>query len=271
MSMRIDIALTPAEFGRWPLAGRAALVIDVLRASTSVIAACAAGCRRVIPVADVEAAYAAARAWAGDGAVLAGERGGDPLVGFDLGNSPLEFTPERVGGRTVILTTTNGTAAMTVAGGAAVVAIAALTNAGAAARWALAHGRDLIVLCAGDRGTLALEDMVGAGFIIDALASATPVAASDAATAARRLAVHYAGRLEALAEDAGWARRLSNAGRGADLDACLVLDCMAQVPVLASGVIEPGRASLTAAGAGHDTDGRQGEAPVRSARPETRS
>jgi 2-phosphosulfolactate phosphatase len=109
--MRVHVALTPAEFADAPLAGCVALAVDVLRATTASVAACDAGCRRLVPVPDAEAAEAMA-ARDGTDTVLAGERGGEALAGFDLGNSPAEFTAERVGGRTVVLTTTNGTAAM---------------------------------------------------------------------------------------------------------------------------------------------------------------
>jgi 2-phosphosulfolactate phosphatase len=84
--------------------------------------------------------------------LLAGERGGDPIEGFDLGNSPLDCTADRVGGRTLVLTTTNGTNAMLKAGEAEAAAIAALTNVGAAARWAVARGRDITCSARASRG-----------------------------------------------------------------------------------------------------------------------
>ncbi|MGH7396453.1 MAG: 2-phosphosulfolactate phosphatase, partial [Candidatus Rokuibacteriota bacterium] len=98
----MHVALTPAEFAARSLAGRTALAVDVLRATTAVVAACEAGCRRVVPVPD----QAAAESWAArDGAdvLLAGERGGEAIAGFHLGNSPAEFTRDRVAGRTVVL------------------------------------------------------------------------------------------------------------------------------------------------------------------------
>ena len=126
--MRVHVALTPADAAGLALDGWAAVVVDVLRATTSVVAACTAGCARVIPVADVNAALERARQCPDDEVLLAGERGGEPIAGFHLGNSPLEFTAERVGGRTIVLTTTNGTAAMLNACTAAEGAVAALTN-----------------------------------------------------------------------------------------------------------------------------------------------
>ena len=110
--MHVHVALSPAEFAGAPLERRTALVVDVIRASTTVVAACAAGCRRIVPVRDRAAALRAADALGATGVLLAGERHGETIAGFDLGNSPLEYTADRVSGRTVVLTTTNGTAAM---------------------------------------------------------------------------------------------------------------------------------------------------------------
>ncbi|HEV2053702.1 MAG TPA: 2-phosphosulfolactate phosphatase, partial [Methylomirabilota bacterium] len=150
--MRVHVALTPGEFPDLALGGRAALVVDVLRATSMVVAAFDAGCACVIPVAGAAEARERSRALRPEPVLLAGERGGDRIEGFDLGNSPLDCTPETVGGRNILLTTTNGTAAMLKASQAAAAAVAALTNVGAAVRWAVSTGRDLTVLCAGDRG-----------------------------------------------------------------------------------------------------------------------
>jgi len=243
--MRLHVALSPAEFAGLGLSGRAAVVVDVMRATTTVVAACAAGCRRVIPVADADAALARARGLPAGQALLAGERGGDAIPGFDLGNSPLEYTPGRVRDRTLVLTTTNGTAAMLAARAATVTAVAALTNVDAVARWVLAQGRDATVLCAGEQGGFSLEDAVCAGLLVEevmagARRAGRGVEASDAAVAARRLGGVYAGRLSRLAEDSTWARALARAGRSADLAACLALSTVEEVPVFDDGAIVPG-------------------------------
>jgi 2-phosphosulfolactate phosphatase len=247
--MRIHVALGPSDFPDCALAGGSALVVDVVRATTSVVAAFGAGCRRIIPVAD----EAAARRRAADeaGALLAGERGGDMIAGFDLGNSPREFTAERVGGRTVILTTSNGTHAMLAAAPARRVAVAALSNAGAAARWAAAGGLDLTVLCAGDTGALSLEDAVCAGIVVRRVAAAVPGAApTEAAMLAAHLAAFYEGRLERLAGDSRWARRLVAAGHQEDIPVCLALDSSDRVPTLEDGVVIPETAARVHAAEG---------------------
>ena len=162
--MRVHVALTPLEFPDLSLDSRAVLVVDVLRATSMVVAACEAGCARVIPVADAAEARERARALAPEPVLLAGERGGERIEGFDLGNSPLDCSPDRVGGLSILLTTTNGTAAMLKASEAGAAALAALTNVGAAVRWAVSQDRDVTVLCAGEQGGFSLEDAVCAGF-----------------------------------------------------------------------------------------------------------
>jgi len=228
--VRVDVAVTPAALAPSALAGATALVIDVLRASTSIITALANGCACVVPVADPDEARW--RAAAVPGALVAGERRGDPLEGFHLGNSPLEFTRERVGGRTVFLTTSNGTGALLAVRAAAGIGVAAFVNSGAAVAWALAAGRPVVIACAGDLGQRSLEDEVCAGLIVEQLRAARPDAAvgREAEEAAGR-ARPYAKDLARLAQDSPWARRLSNRGRGPDLAACLTLDTHAVLPI----------------------------------------
>jgi 2-phosphosulfolactate phosphatase len=239
--MQVHVALTPTEFTDLPLAGRTALAVDVLRATTAAVAACEAGCRRVVPVADQAAAESRA-ARDGAGTLLAGERGGEAIEGFHLGNSPGEFTRDRVGGRTVVLTTTNGTAAMLAAAGADAAGLAALVNLTAAARWALAQRRDVSILCAGDHGAFSLEDAVCAGLLVAKLTAAVPAATlSDGATAALGLGRHYGPRLDRIAEASPWARKLRRLGREADVACCLRTDTSRVVPVFASGGFEPRR------------------------------
>jgi 2-phosphosulfolactate phosphatase len=245
--MRVDVALTPTDARAAPLCGRTALVVDVLRATSTAVAACLAGCRRIIPVADEAAARTAASEFARDEIILAGERGGDPIAGFDLGNSPLEATADRVRGRTIILTTTNGTASMRAASEALAAAAVALTNVSAGARWAVAEGHDVTVLCAGDNGALSLEDAVCAGLVVERMITRVRgLQLSGGAELAWRLGQYYEGRLGLVAVHSRWARRLAGKGRSADVNACLQLDTTALVPVLEAGALVPGRVAAEA-------------------------
>jgi len=235
--VRVDVVPTAQAVARGQLAGATVLVVDVLRASTSIVSALDAGCAAVVPVAEPEEALARARAAGGDGVLAAGERRGLPIPGFDLGNSPLEFTDGRVRGKTVVFTTSNGTRALLAARGAAAVGVAALVNAGAAAAWALAEARDVVVLCAGERGQRSLEDWVCAGLLVERMRRRAPdLALTPAAAAAAAEARGYAGDPARLAEDSPWARRLRAVGRGGDVAACLRLDTSVLVPVYLASV-----------------------------------
>ena len=147
--MRLDVALLPELVDRGALSQSTALVVDVLRASTTMIAALGNGCAGIVPVSDPDEAHRRALA-IGAGALIAGERKGLMIDGFDLGNSPLEMTRERVSGKTLVFTTSNGTKALLAAKTAVAVGIAGLVNLSAAGAWAHGHGRDVTVICSGD-------------------------------------------------------------------------------------------------------------------------
>jgi 2-phosphosulfolactate phosphatase len=164
--MRISVILAPDVAAEDELTGRSCVVIDVLRATTSMIAALDAGATAIYPVAEAEDAWAL-RAQMGEGLLLGGERGGLKINGFDLGNSPREYTAEAVGNSMLAMTTTNGTAAMLAAAraGASPIYIASLRNAPATARRLLREGRDAVLYCAGTNGRVSLDDIIAAGAI----------------------------------------------------------------------------------------------------------
>lgn len=164
-------------------AGGIAIVIDVLRASTTMITALARGAVRVIPVADVTEARRIASQTAG-GVVLGGERGGVRIPGFDLGNSPLEYSADRVAGRTVVITTTNGTAALHASFDAAELVVGGIVNRAAVAgtvRGLAAGRREVHLVCAGTDGAVSAEDVLAAGAILDAALLEGPDDELDAA------------------------------------------------------------------------------------------
>jgi 2-phosphosulfolactate phosphatase len=215
----------------------AAVVIDVVRASTTIVSALAEGARGVVPVATVDEAAARARSWPG-GAVLGGERGGAPPPGFDCGNSPAEYTRARVAGRTVVFTTTNGTRALLAVESAKRVAVGGFVNAGAVLRWLAREPSDVLLACAGETGRFCLEDATCAGLFAARLRAARPDASvSDAARAAEILYQHYAADLGTMLDDATWAQMLVTQGRGRDLPLCIAVDAFAVVPVARDGVL----------------------------------
>lgn len=236
--MRVHVAFTPREVSEDCLRSRSAAVIDVIRAATTVVTAIANGARLIVPVLTPDEARARAQRFASGEVLMGGERGGEPISGFDLGNSPLEYTPGRVAGKVVVFTTTNGTQALLAASRAHAAVVCALVNVPAVARWAAAQGRDLAVICAGQSGELSLEDSVCAGMLLDRIAeSGVPIEASDAARAARVLSAHYRDRLDRLLADSEWARRLAQTGRADDLAACLRVGTLRDLPLLRDGAI----------------------------------
>jgi 2-phosphosulfolactate phosphatase len=254
----IDVALTLEEARGMPLAGVTAVVLDVVRASTTIVAALAGGARAVIPVGSPDEARALARGGSGGQVLMGGERGGAPPPGFDHGNSPAEYTPDRVRGCTVAFTTTNGTRALLALAGARRIAVGGFVNAAAVARWVAREPGDALLVCAGERGRFCLEDAVCAGLLVSRLAAADG-ALTDAARAARALWERYAGDLGAMLADATWAQALVAQGRGADLPLCVALDVHDVVPVLRNGVLVASDRNLTPLGALGDNE------PVRGA------
>lgn len=162
-------ALTSAE----ELAGGAVVVIDVLRATTTIIHAIAAGARAVIPCLEIDEARRVAAGFPPGEALLGGERGGVRIEGFDLGNSPEEYNRATVGGKTVVMTTTNGTRAMMLCRQAKRVLVGAFVNASSVAR-ALVQEEQVHLLCAGTEGEITREDVLFAGRVADCLLRELP-------------------------------------------------------------------------------------------------
>jgi 2-phosphosulfolactate phosphatase len=164
--MRLDVVFSPQELTPGEVTDRTVVVVDVLRATTTICAALHHGARAVITAADTAEATRLAQALGSPDVLLAGERNSLRIPGFQLGNSPLEMTREIVGGKTLVMTTTNGTAALLAAAGAREVILGAavnLTIAGDRAREALESDGDLLILCAGREHGFGLDDAYIAG------------------------------------------------------------------------------------------------------------
>ena len=166
MNIRLYPTLEQAE--KDALQSAPVVVIDVLRASSTIVAAIESGAERIIPIADVETASRLVRPHERDRKLLAGERKCCPVPGFDLCNSPGEFTPDRVRGKTIVFTTTNGTRAIAAAAKASRTIICALTNVRAVSS-TLAGESDVVVLCCGTEGSIAAEDLLCGGLLLESL------------------------------------------------------------------------------------------------------
>ena len=157
------------------LSDKTAVVIDVLRATSSMLTALAAGASRIVPVAEVDEARALKAQLHTGSVVLGGERDGLQIDGFDVGNTPQEFTADRVRGKTVVMTTTNGTRAILLAMPAREVYIAALVNVAATARHLAEHTRgDVVLVTSGTQRRISYEDALCAGAIVERLVDVAP-------------------------------------------------------------------------------------------------
>ena len=232
-TMQIETLLTPAEIALLPQdqrPGRWCVVLDILRATTSIVTGLAHGMERVVPVSTLEEArdYRQREPQV----LLGGERGGNRPEGFDLGNSPQEYCHHA--GRTVISTTTNGTVALRACEGAQRILAASLLNLGATAE-AIRQGAPSVlqILCAGTFEEFALEDGVAAGL----LARAFPEAGKNDATRAMEALVAGAGADETwpqLLRSARNARALVEASRGGDVEWALQVDLYPEAVVVCS-------------------------------------
>ncbi len=236
----IDVAFLPGEVRPADIA----LVVDVLRASSTIVAALAAGFERVLCVADVEGA----RRLKGQGRQLAGERECKPIEGFDYGNSPGAIPDAPV--PELVLSTTNGTPAVLAAAEATgEVLIASLLNFDAVVG-AVPDGADVSIVCSGTAGRFALEDAYVAGLLVGRLGGRR----TDAATAAVQLAGSYAQPYDALAQSAD-AEVLRATDQEGDIDFCArvsVCDIVPRVSECSDGVAVVQKTDSGAAGVSRD-------------------
>jgi 2-phosphosulfolactate phosphatase len=247
----LDVYFTPGELGN-ELPGRV-VVVDVLRATSTMVEALANGARAVFPVSSADDAARIAQNIGRDSVLLCGERKGLAIEGFDLGNAPEEFTADRVDGLSLVMTTSNGTRAFLAVAerwagpgddGTGAILAGSLLNLSATAR-ALASAADAgdgapaaagdgaadaAIVCAGRAGRFGLDDALGAGALIRALeeAGVAPVL-NDAGEAARTL-VGRRQNFEAALEETAHGKYLKEIGRAADIAFCARVDRTDVVP-----------------------------------------
>ena len=175
MSRELFVHFLPTLVEPHELRGGIAVMIDLLRASTTIVHAIAAGARSVVPCLTVEDARSAAANLSPSEVVLGGERHGQLIEGFDLDNSPLRYTPEAVGGKTVVFTTTNGTRALLRCAEADRVFVGAFSNLNAVVELLVGTDRPVHLVCAGTRGKITAEDVLCAGAMATAFVAATGI------------------------------------------------------------------------------------------------
>lgn len=240
----ITVLATPDLLLERDLSGSAAAVIDVLRATSSITTAFSSGCRKLIPARSKEEALALQKRNAG--ALLTGEQGGLKIEGFDLGNSPFEYSPANVRGRTVIMTTSNGTKAVLGAfeAGASPVFLCSFLNLSAVARACVAActqdgatRKDLSIVCSGSHGESSLEDFACAGALAALVASEAGFAPDADAEEALKTFERYKCDALAVMRDSPHGQQLETMGFAEDLVYCAKQSSLEAVPVFSGGAV----------------------------------
>jgi 2-phosphosulfolactate phosphatase len=239
--VKVTVFFTVGEVGGYALQEHTAVVIDVLRATSTVVAALAAGAEAIYPVVSVEDAVKLATSLGRKDTLLAGERGGRIVAGFDLGNSPAEFTPGSVGGKRVVMSTTNGTAALVAASAAERVVIAAYVNLRAVTD-AVAGAERVAIVCAGREGRFCVADALCAGILVMRLRARLEAALEldDAGWAALALATVHTPHPDFLLRCSSGAA-LASIGLAEDVRWCARDDVLDLVPELSDRMIRSRR------------------------------
>jgi 2-phosphosulfolactate phosphatase len=231
----VQVHLLPGLVPDGRLAGGLAVVIDVLRASTTMVHALAAGCTAILPCAEVEEACKLAGGMRVGKVLLTGERHGRPLPGFDLGNSPGEFCARVCKGRTVVMTTTNGTRALLRAAEAERVLLAGFVNFSAVCEQLKQDARPVHILCAGTEGAVTLEDVLLAGALVDFLCATAAARVNDSARLAWDCFENNGPLLQGALEISRGGAVLKSLGYDEDIRAAARVDQFNLVPELRKG------------------------------------
>jgi 2-phosphosulfolactate phosphatase len=228
----VQVHLLPelAPCGR--LAGSVAVVVDVLRASTTIVHALAAGCACVRVCLEVDEARLLAGEMRAGKVLLGGERNGIPVPGFDLGNSPGEYTAKVCRGTTLVLTTTNGTRALHRAAEAERVLIASFVNYSAVCEQLRHDARPVHIICSGTEGEIALEDTLLAGAFVDFLCELVEVRLNDSARLAWDCFENHGRVLSGALEIGKGGAKLRDLGYHEDIRAAAQVDQFNLVPEL---------------------------------------
>jgi 2-phosphosulfolactate phosphatase len=220
--MRIDTYFTVEELDPATLESATVVVIDVVRATTTLVEALANGARAIYATASTEEAVKLAQSLGREDTLLCGERKGAKVPGFHLGNSPREFTRAAVENKRLVMSTTNGTRALTKGQHCERLLTGAFTNLGAVAR-AVESASRLVVLCAGREGRFSMDDALCAGYLVRKVQGERECVLNDASQAAAAWA-GFREPTRAFLETTEGGRALVEIGLGEDLDVCAAID-----------------------------------------------
>jgi 2-phosphosulfolactate phosphatase len=237
--MNIHIQLLPFPIPPGLLSNRVVVVIDILRATSVMVQAMSQGAREIIPVKTVEEAFQMVKSFAPDTTVLGGERESRKIEGFDLGNSPREYQGEKVRGKRLILTTTNGTKAFHAVSSGKKVLVGSFLNIAAVAGRCFELNQDVLIYLSGDQGDFSLEDTVCGGMLIDRIIrkGGKSFTLTDASHSAHILFQKFEANIVESFYLSQHGRNLVDGGFEEDLPYCARVDMTNLVPVFRDGVI----------------------------------
>jgi 2-phosphosulfolactate phosphatase len=241
--MEIDIQLVPSPPDSNILSDRTVVVIDVLRATSVMARAMSQGASEIIPVATVEEAFQKRKVLPRESVILGGERGSKKIPGFDLGNSPREYVAERIKGKKLILTTTNGTKAFHLVSSGKEILVGSFFNISVTAQQCLELNRDLFIFPSGDEGNFSLEDNLCGGMLIDRMMKIgrKRIALTDASHCAQILYERYKANILEAFRLSLHGQELVKRGFGEDLIYCAQIDITDVIPQFKEGVIRTDR------------------------------
>ncbi len=235
----LETLFIPEEIKNIKLAGKLVIIIDVLRASSTIVTALANGCRGFIPILSPDKAKKKAQEFEKERVLLGGEREGKKIEGFDLGNSPREYKREAVKDKTIIFSTTNGVKTFEMVKGAHRIIIGSFLNLQAVCDYCTNYTGDILIICAGKEGKFCLEDTACAGMMINSLRDVFLVACRevDANLTAQLLYLKFGNNILEILRKSQHGRYLESIGSGEDLKFCSQLDLFHIVPIFRDGII----------------------------------
>jgi len=237
--MKLDVLFSPVQADELFFTGKTTVVIDVLRASSTIITALTNGAKEVVPVGTVEFAVKVSGGIFGGQTLLGGERNTKKIEGFALGNSPSEYTKEIVSGKSIVFYSTNGSHAIVKAKYSANLFICSFNNLKALAKHLKKLNEDVIILCSGNNNFFSLEDSVCAGMLISELIAGNKKnELTDASTSALTLFKSSGKDIFKMLCKTDHGQLLINNGFKEDLKACAELDNTEVIPYFAENVLK---------------------------------
>lgn len=224
---KVNVCLSPALLPFYELENTIVVVVDIFRATSSMCYGLANGANAIIPVAKLDECVA----YKENGFLLAAERDGEVVEGFNFGNSPFSYTRDKVEGKTIVLTTTNGTSAIQQCSSAKAVVIGSFLNITALSDWLKRQDDHVLLVCAGWKNHFSLEDTVFAGAVVGRIKGAEREL-DDAAQAAETLYLEARHNLSAFLSKASHGKRMQRLNITRDIDFCLEEDQVSVIPIM---------------------------------------